>query len=87
LSIEQFLIVSPIVFYGFYAALLGWSVVFGRHKRQPLMLEQAGHAPSGSVLKPGRRLLRRWAERCPHQATTSSCLARQAACVHEQPHR
>jgi hypothetical protein len=37
LSIEQFLIVSPIVFYGFYAALLGWSVVFGRRRRQQAM--------------------------------------------------
>ena len=45
LSIEQFLIVSPIVFYGFYAALLGWSVVFGRRKRQQAMLDQAGDAP------------------------------------------
>jgi len=37
LSIEQFLIASPIVFYGFYAVLLGWSVVFGRRKRREAM--------------------------------------------------
>ena len=45
LSIEHFLIASPIVFYGFYAVLLGWSVVFGRRKRQQAMLEQAGDGP------------------------------------------
>jgi len=37
LSIEHFLIASPIVFYGFYAVLLGWSVVFGRRKRREAM--------------------------------------------------
>jgi hypothetical protein len=45
LSIEHFLIASPIVFYGFYAVLLGWSVVFGRRKRQQALLEQAGDGP------------------------------------------
>ena len=50
LSIEQFLIASPIVFYGFYAVLLGWSVVFGRRKRQQAMLDQAGDGPGSSAL-------------------------------------
>ena len=45
LSIEQFLIAAPIVFYGFYAVLLGWSVVFGRRKRQQAMLDQTGDGP------------------------------------------
>jgi hypothetical protein len=45
LSIEHFLIAAPIVFYGFYAVLLGWSVVFGRRKRQQAMLDQAGDGP------------------------------------------
>ena len=40
LSIEQFLIASPVVFYGFYAVLLGWSAVFVRRKRQQAMLDQ-----------------------------------------------
>jgi hypothetical protein len=39
------------VFYGFYAVLLGWSVVFGRRKRQQAMLDQAGDGPGGSALK------------------------------------
>ena len=39
LSIEQFLIASPVVFYGFYAVLLGWSVAFGRRKRREAMLD------------------------------------------------
>ena len=51
LSIEQFLIASPIVFYGFYAVLIGWSVAFGRRKRQQAMLDQAGDPPGGSALK------------------------------------
>jgi len=53
LSIEQFLIASPIVFYGFYAVLLGWSLVFGRRKRQQAMLDRAGDGPDGSALKRG----------------------------------
>jgi hypothetical protein len=50
LSIEHFLIASPILFYGFYAVLLGWSVAFGRRKGQQAMLEQAGDGPGGSAL-------------------------------------
>ena len=50
LTIEQFLIASPVVFYGFYALLLGWSAVFGRRKRQQAMLDQAGDPPGGSAL-------------------------------------
>ena len=49
LSIEQFLIASPIVFYGFYAVLLGWSVAFGRRKRQQAMLDQVRHGPDNSA--------------------------------------
>ena len=51
LTIEEFLIASPIVFYGFYAVLLGWSAVFVRRKRQQAMLDQAGDPPGGSALK------------------------------------
>ena len=51
LSIEQFLIASPIVFYGFYAVLLGWSVAFGRRKRQEAMLDQVGDGPMVSAGK------------------------------------
>jgi hypothetical protein len=54
LSIEQFLIASPIVFYGFYAVLLGWSGVFARRKRQEAMRDQAGDVPGGSALKPAQ---------------------------------
>ena len=51
LTIEQFLIASPVVFYGFYAVLLGWSAVFVRRKRQQAMLDQAGDGPGGFALK------------------------------------
>jgi hypothetical protein len=52
LSIEQFLIASPIVFYGFYAVLLGWSVMFGRRKRQEAMVDQVRHGPGSSAREP-----------------------------------
>jgi hypothetical protein len=52
LSIEQFLIASPIVFYGFCAVLLGWSVMLGRRKRQESMLDQVRHGPGSSALMP-----------------------------------
>jgi hypothetical protein len=52
LSIEHFLIASPIVFYGFYAVLLGWSVVFGRRKRREAMRDQVRHGPGSSALMP-----------------------------------
>ena len=51
LTIEQILIASPVVFYGFYAVLLGWSVMFARRKRQQTMRDQAGDGPGGSALK------------------------------------
>src|SRR5205823_2582622 len=50
-SIEQFLIASPVVFYGFYAVLLGWSAVLARRKRQQAMLDQAGDPPAAPALK------------------------------------
>jgi hypothetical protein len=49
LSIEQFLIASPIVFYGFYAVLLGWSAVFGGRKRQQALRDEAGDRPQTSA--------------------------------------
>ena len=54
LSIEEFLIASPIVFYGFYAVLFGWSVAFGRRKRQEAMFDQVRYGPGSSALMPMR---------------------------------
>jgi hypothetical protein len=36
----------------FYAVLLGWSIMFGRRKRQEAMLDQAAHGAPSSFLKP-----------------------------------